>query len=930
MVKGRANSRGSKSSIPTAGKMLKKKKKNAKRLLTAPDAAAQKSAKPILENPFENIYSRRKLEIIGKKRKSEDRRISLARSRAVEKRKQTLLKDYEQSRKSSKFIDKRIGEADDALGEFEKGILRLQRERQQKLKKSNRHDPFDAIEDVSQPQEEGRFLGADDFQDEVPLDDEDDNQTLRDPATLRHLPLQGMHEFSESGSLQGENRRKTKKEVMEEIIAKSKYFKAQKASEKEVDEHLTEQLDKNFESLLKSKSFLSLNQSSVGSSKQMPIKGLTDVNSGSNQKVLTKDQQDAYDKLVKELPMDKRARPSDRKKSAEEIAQEERERLESLEEERQRRMNGQDDSDDEESGEDDDTPKTTKRKFEHMSGDDLGDSLISGHEHAEKTCHVDDIVRCIAEKSMNDEVNDDESGKNETEEEEQEEEEDDDDGDEDDSDDDERDEDSEDEHCVKDWEQSDDNKLSSDDEGEAENPASEKIESNPSLISDSARKPSLIKEYSLPFVIEAPKDIVELSSLIDHRLESEIVEAINRIRICNAIKLSAENRRKMQVFYGVLLQYFAVQTTKSPLNVKLLNLLVKPLVEMGAETPYFAAICARERLLRLRNQLCETLQTEEGSAWPSLKTLLLFRLWSLTFPCSDFRHVVMTPASLLMCEYLMRCPITTERDIAIGSFLCSMLLSVAKQSNKLYPEVLTFLRLLLTSATKTLSGVFFADFKSLKPWLFLGQRDSSVALIDFFMIINLPADSPYFSSDNFRASILLSTVETLRGFVKIYENLTSFPEIFIPIRSLLDEIVQQPNIPESLRENMEGVSNLIEEKAGKHETLRLPLQMRKQKPAPIKLLNPKFEEDFAKGRDYDPDRERVERKKLKKLLKKEAKGAVRELRKDNYFLHEVKKKERVLEEEEKAEMYGKARAFLQEQEHAYKSGQLGKGKKGRR
>ena len=74
----------------------------------------------------------------------------------------------------------------------------------------------------------------------------------------------------------------------------------------------------------------------------------------------------------------------------------------------------------------------------------------------------------------------------------------------------------------------------------------------------------------------------------------------------------------------------------------------------------------------------------------------------------------------------------------------------------------------------------------------------------------------------------------------------------------------------------------------------------------------------------------MERKKLKKLLKKEEKGAVRELRKDNYFLHEVKEKERAREEEERAEMYGKARAFLQEQEHAYKSGQLGKGKKGRR
>lgn len=49
----------------------------------------------------------------------------------------------------------------------------------------------------------------------------------------------------------------------------------------------------------------------------------------------------------------------------------------------------------------------------------------------------------------------------------------------------------------------------------------------------------------------------------------------------------------------------------------------------------------------------------------------------MIFPCSDFRHCVMTPAILLMCEYLMRCPIICGRDIAIASFLCSLLLSVS-------------------------------------------------------------------------------------------------------------------------------------------------------------------------------------------------------------------------------------------------------------
>lgn len=40
---------------------------------------------------------------------------------------------------------------------------------------------------------------------------------------------------------------------------------------------------------------------------------------------------DSYDKLVSEMALDMRARPSDRIKSAEEVAQEEKERLEELE-----------------------------------------------------------------------------------------------------------------------------------------------------------------------------------------------------------------------------------------------------------------------------------------------------------------------------------------------------------------------------------------------------------------------------------------------------------------------------------------------------------------------------------------------------------------------------------------------------------------------
>lgn len=62
-------------------------------------------------------------------------------------------------------------------------------------------------------------------------------------------------------------------------------------------------------------------------------------------------------------------------------------------------------------------------------------------------------------------------------------------------------------------------------------------------------------------------------------------------------------------------------------------------------------------------------------------------------------------------------------------------------------------------------------------------------------------------------------------------------------------------------------------------------------------------------------------------LSRDAKGAARELRKDNWFLAEEKAKENAVVEQEREEKYNKAMSFLQQQESAFKSGQLGKGRK---
>lgn len=71
-----------KKSSSDSAKTKKNKKKGSKK--SGPNAVAMKQ-KASLPNPFETIWSRRKFDILGKKRKGEERRIGLARSLAIEK-----------------------------------------------------------------------------------------------------------------------------------------------------------------------------------------------------------------------------------------------------------------------------------------------------------------------------------------------------------------------------------------------------------------------------------------------------------------------------------------------------------------------------------------------------------------------------------------------------------------------------------------------------------------------------------------------------------------------------------------------------------------------------------------------------------------------------------------------------------------------------
>jgi nucleolar protein 14 len=106
--------------------------------------------------------------------------------------------------------------------------------------------------------------------------------------------------------------------------------------------------------------------------------------------------------------------------------------------------------------------------------------------------------------------------------------------------------------------------------------------------------------------------------------------------------------------------------------------------------------------------------------------------------------------------------------------------------------------------------------------------------------------------------------------------------------------------------------------------LKTPLTYHTKAAEAIKMYNPMYEEDgYQKGRDYDPNRERAEARKLKKQLKQESRGAMRELRKDNRFMADARAKEQAEAADERGARQKDILSFLEKQESDFKSGGQG-------
>ncbi|NXO06562.1 NOP14 protein, partial [Oriolus oriolus] len=786
-------------------------------------------------NPFEVKVNRQKFDILGRKTKNDVGLPGVSRSKAIKKRNQTLLKEYKEREKTNVFKDKRFGEYNTKITPEEKMIRRFAMERQQNYGKKNIYNLNEDEELTHYGQSLAEIEKLNDIVDSD--SDTEERGTLSAELTAAHFGGGGgllrKKVSSEQQDEEGE-KPKSRKELIEEMIAKSKQEKQERQTRRESALELTEKLDKDWKEI------------------QTLIARKT-PKSERKDKEVEKPKPDEYDMIVRELGFEMKAKPSERLKTEEELAKEEQARLQKLEADRLRRMRGIDE-------------QANKKRPSHMSADDLADGFILDKDDRRLLSYKDGKINIENEEEEGEEED------NDNEEESQEESA------------------SEDEEDDAADSHSDlESDLESEEEAAGNKEKKHKANENESQNVEKLDPNSEAAKSELPYTFAVPESSETFKSLLAGRTIEQQLIILERVQKCNHPSLAVGNKAKLEKLFGFLLEYIGELATLDLPELRTIDKLVLPLYNLCQMFPEAASDSIKFVLRDAAHDLEEVIEVKGRATFPGLDTLIYLKIISLLFPTSDFWHPVVTPAFMYMSQLLTKCRVTTLQDVIKGLFICCLFLEYVSISRRFVPELINFLLGVLhislpkkqaqsytvvhpfTPVGKNQELLFVNDKEDLKSW-----EKQNVPL----SIVTRLKETSKTEINHIRLSCLALCFDLIKKCAALYESLPSFHEIMHPVRILLTQHVPVNEYPEKMQEWYHSALKELESKV-KHYT---PLVCEKKKPVPLKQYTPKIVKVLEFGRKQAGSKKEQERKQLIQRHKRELKGAIREIRKDNQFL----------------------------------------------
>lgn len=818
-----------------------------------------KTSTEIKNNPFEVKINRKKFDVLGRKTKHDVGLPGVSRSKAINKRKETLLKEYKQKNKSSKLIDRRFGEYDTKMAPEDKILQRFAMERK---RVHDKKDMYNLNEDEELTHYGQSLAEMEKFNDLVHSDEESEEKGLLSAElTASHFGGGGgLLKKKAPGDQQqeeGGHRAKSRQELIEELIQKSKQEKRERQVQKEEAQELTEKLDQEWKSIQS----LMVKKTPKGESADKPEE---------------KPKLEEYDMMVRELGFEMKAQPSEKLKTPEELAREAKEKLQKLEADRLRRMMG------------DEVGDGVQGQV-HMSADDLNDGFILDKEDKKTLSYQDGKWNIGEESDKEDEDEEGESG--EEEEEESGEEEEDGDGDEEEEDGEEEEqegssgeeeEEEEDGHSDLESEQESEDEEKNQDEETSDKPSK-------SLSKEELKAQQEAAKAELPYTFTAPESYSDLKGLLRGHTADNQRLIVARTQKCNHPSLAVGNKLKLQKLFGFLLEYIGEVATRSPPELTTIDKLIPELYTLCQMFPDAACKSMQTVLGDAGHSMEEMLEVKGHAAFPSLDMLIYLKVAALLFPTSDFRHPVTTPALLYISQALTKCTVRTLQDVTSGLVLCCLAVEYVCISKRFLPELINFLAGTLHLAVQDKSSLGYtvvppfrpsgkysdllvlSDSESCKSWIKKSLPLSSTQHLD------LRSD---LDKDHHRLMCLSTSLDLVKRCCLLYKDLMSFSSIFQPIRALLSKHLAAQTLPELLQ----GLHSEILETINSAPVAHSRLVLDKKKPIPLKLLTPKIVEVLDYGKKRGSTREEREKERLQHKYKKEFKGALREIRKDSRFL----------------------------------------------
>ena len=561
--------------------------------------------------------------------------------------------------------DRRFGENDPTMTPEDRALERFTREKQIDFKKGSLFD-LEEDEDEGQLTHFGQSLAldepnvVDDFDEtDLVVSDDGDHRSAENTRRRRRSSASGNSEEGdakiddEDGPLS--QRRKTKAEVMKEVIAKSKFHKYERQQAKEDDDDLRAELDKGLPDLYA----LMRGRESLPPPRPPPLANETVTAMNPDREALLNGMDRAqadkeYDERLRQLVFDKRAKPTERTMTEEEKAVEDARRLEELEVKRIRRMKGEQESSDEDAEVADRGRK--REAHEDVEADDgdtfgLGTGITNGVgrkvfdvEDEDEFLIEDDLVASDSEASP-----------------------------------------SEDDALP---EKNADEQSESDDEREFVHGLLSKEDLNRFGSGLSKSDPHGADHISndanshLAFTYPCPQSHEELLEVTHDIAIADLPVVIQRIRALYHPKLHADNKGKLDAFAGVLIDHIA----------------------WLADQPSHPPFAVLETLIRHVHSLAKSHAEEVGKAFrthlkslhdnrstsPTPGDLIILTAIGSIFPTSDHFHPVVTPAILSMARYLGQKLPQSLADLAIGTYLETLCLQYQSLSRRFIPEALNY------------------------------------------------------------------------------------------------------------------------------------------------------------------------------------------------------------------------------------------------